>query len=50
MFAKRLHDFMYSLLTILLKWLQEIESAERLAEVKSGQCRDYPVIPSRTTS
>jgi len=48
--AKRLHDFMYSLLIILLKWLEKIESDERLEEVKSGECRDYPVIPSQTMS
>jgi hypothetical protein len=41
MVAKKLHDFMYSVLTVLLKCLKDIES-----EVKSGECRDYLVISS----
>jgi hypothetical protein len=41
--AKRLRDFVYSLLTLLLNRLKCIESNEW---AKLGECSEYPVIPS----
>jgi hypothetical protein len=46
---KRLHNFTYSLLTVLLDHLKDIESKELLEEAKSGKCSEYPIIRSRTT-
>jgi len=46
--AKRLRDFVHSLLTVLLDHLKDIESKERVEEAKSGKCSEYPVIPFQT--
>jgi len=47
--VKRLHDFTYSLLTVLLNHLKDIESKEHLEEAKSGKYSEYLVIRSQAT-